>query len=100
LSKSQIKVQVANGSTTAGVASAITSTLQAQGWDTLPAVNATSQVTASEVFYAPDRKSYALEIASQLHLKSSVVVPLTASVPVPGAAGDDVVVIVGPDLAS
>jgi hypothetical protein len=98
--RSQVKVQVANGSTTAGVATRITQQLQALGWDTLPPVNASSQVSASVVYYAANRKPQALEIASELKLAATAVQPLTTSVPVAGAAGDDVVVVVGPDLAS
>jgi hypothetical protein len=98
--RSQVKVQVANGSTTAGVATRITQQLQTLGWNTLPPVNASSQVTASVVYYAANRRAQALEIASELNLAATAAQPLTTSVPVAGAAGDDVVVVVGPDLAS
>ena len=39
-------------------------------------------------------------LAKDLSLPSSAVQPLTTSVPVPGANGDDLVVVVGPDLSS
>jgi hypothetical protein len=98
--KSQVKVQVANGTATAGVATQLTNTLQTAGWNTLPPVNATSSASTSVVYYAANRKWAAQEIASELKLASSAVQPLTTSVPVPGAAGDDVIVLIGPDLAS
>jgi len=97
--RSQIKVQVANASSTSGAATKVTQQLQTAGWDTLPPVNATAKVPTSVVYYAANRKPAALEIAVELHLAASAVQPLTASVPVPGAAGDDVVVLIGPDLA-
>ena len=98
--RSQIKVQVANASTVAGAATKITQQLQTLGWNTLPPVNATAQSPASKVYYAQGRQAAATEIASELKLPASSVAPLTTSVPVPGAAGDDVVVLVGPELAS
>ena len=98
--KNQIKVQVANGTSTAGVATQITSTLQAAGWNMLPPVNATSTASKSVVYYAANRKWAAEEIAAELKLPASSVTALTTSVPVPGAAGDDVVVLIGPDLAT
>ncbi len=99
VARSSVKVQVANGSTTAGVATTITQQLQTLGWDTLPPVNASSTVPASVVYYAANRKPQALEIASELKLAATAVQPLTTSVPVANASGDDVVVVVGPDLA-
>jgi len=98
--RSNIKVQVANGSGTAGVATRVTQTLQTQGWNTLPPVNASSQVATSSIYYAANRKPQALEIASELQLPASAVQPLTTAVPVAGGAGDDVVVVVGPNLAT
>ena len=98
--KNQVKVQVANGTSTSGVATTLTNTLQAAGWNTLPPVNATSSASSSVVYYAANRKWAAEEIATELKLSSSAVQPLTTSVPVPGAAGDDVIVLIGPDLAS
>ena len=78
----------------------MTNTLQTAGWNTLPPVNATSSASSSVVYYAANRKWAAEEIATELKLPSSAVQPLTTSVPVPGAAGDDVIVLIGPDLAS
>ena len=97
--RSKVTVQVANGSSAAGVATRVTQQLQTQGWNTLPPVNASAQVPASVVYYAVNRKPQALEIATELGLAATAVQPLSSSVPVNGAAGDDVVVIIGPDLA-
>jgi len=100
LPKAQTKVQVANASATPGAATKITQQLQTLGWNTLPPVNATAQVPSSKIYYAQGRKAAARSVAADLKLPKSSIAPLTTSVPVPGAAGDDVVVLVGPDLAS
>ena len=100
VARANVKVQVANATTKAGSATQITQTLQTQGWNTLPPVNATSQSPNSIVYYAANRKSSGLEIAKELGLPASTVVPLTTSVPVPGSAGDDIVVLVGPNLVA
>ena len=100
VARASIKVQVANATTSAGVATKVTQTLQTQGWNTLPPVNATSQAATSTVYYGANRKAEGIEIARELGLPTTVVQPLTTSVPVPGAAGDDIVVIVGPNLVT
>lgn len=99
LERSRYKVQVANGTTTDGAASGVTQNLQAAGWNALPAVNTTNPVETSAVYFAQGKRQAALQIASSLQLGEDKVLPFTTSVPVPGANGDDVVVIVGPDLA-
>ncbi len=98
VNRSEIQVQVANGTATAGVATSVTATLQEQGWSTLPPVNASSTAPSSTVYFAGGRRAAGLQMAKDLKLPASVVQPLTTSVPVPGANGDDLVVLVGPDL--
>ena len=100
VNRSDIQVQVANGTSAAGVATTVTSTLQQKGWSTLPPVNATATAPSSTVYYAGGRKAAGLLLAKDLSLPSSAVQPLTTSVPVPGANGDDLVVVVGPDLGA
>jgi len=96
--RSEVQVQVANGTSTAGVATTVTSTLQQRGWSTLPPVNATSTAASTSIYYAGGRRAAGLQLAKDLSLPASVVQPLTTSVPVPGANGDDLVLVVGPDL--
>ena len=100
VNRSEIQVQVANGTSAAGVATTVTSTLQQKGWSTLPPVNATATATSSTIYYAGGSKAAGMLLAKDLSLPSSAVQPLTTSVPVPGANGDDLVVVVGPDLSS
>ena len=98
IDRSEIQVQVANGTSSAGVATTVTTKLQEQGWSTLPPVNATSTAPSTTVYFAGGRKAAGLQLAKDLSLPASAVQPLTTSVPVPGANGDDLVVLVGPDL--
>ena len=71
-----------------------------QGWALKPPLNATSQVATSSVYYAAGQQQAAAAIATELKLKPSAVHPLTTSVPVTGASGNDVVVVIGADLAA
>jgi len=98
IKKSQVRVQVANGTLTQGLAGRITQTLQIQGWDTLPAGNG-PHVTATIVYYNPPFKSDALEIATTIHVPASAVVPLGGANPIAGSSTDDVIVVLGPNSA-
>lgn len=96
---SGVTVLVANGTSAANVALHYTAVLQAQKWDMRPATDTTATVTASNVYYAAGQQNAANEVATELGLKLSAVQPLTATVPVPGVSGADVVAVIGPDLA-
>ena len=100
VARANVKVQVANATSTPGVATRVTQTLQTQGWNTLPPVNSTTQVASSMVYYASGKKVAGAQIAQELGLPVTAIAPLTAAVPVTGATGDDIVVLVGPNLAS
>ena len=96
---SAVKVLVANGTTTKGVAGKLATKLNTDGYDTLAATNTSSTVSASAVYYATGYQGDADAVASASGLTSAAVQPLTSSVPVsPGSA--EVVVVVGPDLAA
>ncbi len=97
--KSAVKVLVANGTSTNDAAGFFAQKVGALGWQTLPAVDATSNVPTTAVYYAAGQQSAAESIASSLGLKPAAVAPLTTSVPVQGTTGVDVVVVVGADLA-
>ena len=97
--KSQVRVQVANGTTVPGLARTFTQQLLTAGWDTLPPLNA-AKVNSTMVFYNPGYLGAAREIASSLHVSAAAVQPLNGLNPVPGAASDNVTVILGPDAAA
>ncbi|HEY5121909.1 MAG TPA: LytR C-terminal domain-containing protein, partial [Acidimicrobiales bacterium] len=96
--KSQVSVQVANGTTTSGLASTYTTKLQLLGWNTLPRVNGPAE-TATVIYYHPAFLWAAQEIATEIGVPASAARPLGTATPVPGATGDDIVVILGPDVA-
>ena len=100
VAKSSVSVLVANGTGTSGAAGAYTQELQSQGWNTLAPVNTTSSASKSAVYYAPGQEAAGSEIATYLKLASSAVQPLTSSAPVSSTSGVDVLLVVGPGLAS
>lgn len=97
--KSQVSVQVANGTSVTGLAATYTTKLQLQGWNTLPRVNGPTE-SATVIYYKPGFLWAAQEIAAEISVAPTAARPLGTSTPVAGAAGDDIVVILGPDVAS
>ena len=97
--RSSTTVQVANATSVSGAATSITTKLQDKGWNLLPPLDASSKATTSSVYFAAGKQAAAQEIARELGLPSSVVAALPSDVPVAGATGDDVVVLVGDELA-
>jgi hypothetical protein len=97
--KSQVSVQVANGTTISGLAGTYTTKLQLLGWNTLPKLNGPTE-TATVIYYHPAFLWAAQGIATEIGVPASAARPLGTAAPVPGATGDDIVVILGPDVAS
>jgi len=97
--KSQVSVQVANGTTIPNLAGTWTTKLQLLGWNTLPRVNGPSE-TATAIYYHPNYLWAATEIATEIGVPATAAKPIGTATPVPGATGDDVVVILGPDVHS
>ena len=95
-----VSVLVANATGAGLLAAHYSSVLGAQGWAVRPPVDATTTEGTSAVYYAAGQQGSAAAIAVTLGLKPAAVQPLSASVPVASAAGVDVVVIIGPDLAA
>jgi len=91
-------VQVANGTNVAGLAAKYTQILMVKGWDTLPAGNGT-HVNSTIVYYTGQFRAEALEIASTIGVSSSSVQALGGLDPITGARSDDVIVLLGPNLA-
>jgi hypothetical protein len=91
-------VQVANGTGTTGLARTYTQQLQTLGWDTLPEMNG-PKVAATIIYYNPDSLKAAQELASEIKVSNSAIKPLDGLSPVAGASGDDVIIILGPDVA-
>ncbi len=97
---SSVAVLVANATGVSGAAASITNQLQTGGWSMQPPVNASARVTVSHVYYLAGKEQEAAAVAAALHLPSSAVVPYTTAAPVSSIGTADIVVVVGPDLAS
>jgi hypothetical protein len=98
LPKNKVPVQVANGTAVSGLARTYTQQLEALNWDALPQVNG-PKVTATTIYYNPGFLWAAQEIASEIKVSTSAIQPLNGLNPVSGASGDDVIVVLGPDVA-
>lgn len=93
-----VSVVVANGSGVAGVAGETASVLEGVGYTIVDTTNA-SPVSATQVLYVEGAEADAAAIAGLLGLAADAAAPVPDPPPV-DLAGADVVVIVGPDLAS
>lgn len=98
--KSQVRVQVANGTSVTGLARTFTQHLMTLGWNTLPQVNALGpKVAATIVYFNPGYQWAAAQIANTIHVGTHAVQALGVQSPVSGYHSDDVIVILGPDAA-
>jgi hypothetical protein len=95
-----IHVLVANATTTNGVAGRVTTFLTSKGFGTLTATNALVKVTATEIFTVGGATGDTSAVAAVLGLAPSSIEPPAQAAPVSSTTGANVVVIVGPDLAS
>ncbi len=96
--RNKVRVQVANGTSVSGLARNYTQQLVTTNWDALPQVNG-PRVTSTTIYYNPGFLWAAQQVATQLKIAASSIQPLNGLTPVPGASGDDVIVILGPDVA-
>ncbi len=95
-----VPVLAANASGVAGAAATISARLQADGWTVQAPTNATTNQPTSHVYYLAGKEAEAREVAGVLHLPPSEVLPYTTAAPVSSVGTAEVVVVVGPDLAS
>jgi LytR cell envelope-related transcriptional attenuator len=99
LAKSRVSVQVANGTNTSNLAHGYNQELSTLGWNTLAPANATNHVAATVIYFNPGFKWAAQEIAATIKVSASVIQPVNGLHPVAGANIDDVIVVLGPDVA-
>ncbi len=99
MAHSTVKVLVANGTQEPNAAAHFTQQLQQQGWSVGTPGNTTTAVSSTTIYYAPSRQQAAAIIATELGVATTAVQPMSPTVPVPNANGDDVVVVIGSDLA-
>ena len=98
VTKSKVRVQVANGTNVTGLARNFTQQLLTYGWDTLPQANG-PHVSSTVIYYNPGFLTAARMIAAELKFAASSVQPLNGTNPVAGAASDDVIVLLGLNAA-
>jgi len=97
LGRSQVRVQVANGTKTAGLAAAVTARLMTQGWNMLPKLNG-PRVGHTAIYYKSGYASQAVQIRQ--YLGAGTLQLWTGAAPVPGALDDQIIVLLGPDISN
>jgi hypothetical protein len=95
---SSIHVLVANATTVPHLAAGVATYLRSRGYVTLTPVNASTHVSATQVFAAAGQQGAAGTVVSVLGLSAAAIQPSSAVAPVASTGGATVVVIVGPDL--
>jgi LytR cell envelope-related transcriptional attenuator len=95
-----VKVLVANGTSTAGLAGRVTSTLHAKGYNTLTATDASTKPTSSIVYFEPGYGPDAAALAAKIDLPTTAVLPIQSPPPVANLSGAQILVVAGPDLVS
>jgi uncharacterized membrane protein len=95
---SQVRVEVANGTTTPHLAANFSQQLTTQGWNTMQPTNA-AHTNTTTIYYQPGYQWAANQIATQIGAPTTAVTPLGNLAPVAGAMTDNVIVIIGLDLA-
>ncbi len=99
--RKDVKVLVANASTTNGVAAAYSTVLEQAGWTVLTPVTAKPPTRAtSAVYYAANKTAEADAVAAAFGLSSSDVGPISSAIPVDSVGDADVVLVIGSDLAA
>jgi hypothetical protein len=93
-----IHVLVANGTSITDLAGGTSTYLKSRGFLTLPATNATTKVTGTQVYAVSGPSSSATTVTEALGLPASTIQPTSAVAPVHSTTGANVVVIAGPDL--
>lgn len=97
---SQVKVLVANGSSVNGAAGTQTDELEALGYVTATPTNAAERVPATTIYYTAGFEPEARELATSLGLADTAVAMLPAVAPVDDLQLSNLLVVLGPDLAS
>lgn len=100
LPPSEVKVLVANASEVDGAAGVQSNDLEALGYVTANPTNAQELVPTTVVYFTPGFQAEAEELATQIGADPAVVAPLPTPAPVADMQLSDVLVVLGPDVAS
>jgi hypothetical protein len=98
----EIKVLVANGTATPGLASKVASTIHGKGYDTLSPTNASTRPPSTVIYFEPSYGNEAAALAGKLNLPASAVQAMPTPPPVPNldANNTNILVVAGPDQAN
>ncbi|HEV2368323.1 MAG TPA: LytR C-terminal domain-containing protein [Acidimicrobiales bacterium] len=99
-SPGSVKVIVANGTSSPGLAGKLKSKLAADGYNVLAPENTSAPARASTVYYAAGFQGDGQAVAIASGLTSSATQAMGSSAPVTNASTAQVVVVIGPDLAN
>ena len=97
---SSVKILVANGTTTPGLAGKLKNKLTADGYDLLAPTNTSTAARASAVYYATGYQGDAQAVAAAAGLPASAVQVMPAQAPVSSTSGAQIILVIGPDLAT
>ena len=97
--ESEVKVLVANGTSVAGAAGTTTDDLKARGYVTGTPTNS-QNVPATQILYAATYEGEATRLANQLGVAATAVEPLSVPAPVSDMQGANILIVLGPDVAS
>jgi hypothetical protein len=95
-----IKVLVANGTTTAGLAGRISNLVHTKGYITLASTNSTQKPAGTVIYFQPSYSADAAALAAKFNLPATAVQAMPSPPPVANLNGANILVVVGPDLAN
>lgn len=96
----EVRVLTANGTDVKGAGGRIKDRLMAAGYNTLAATDTKAKATESAVYFAVGYEREAAKVAEALGLAPTTVKAVPAPPPVADLKAANVLVVVGPDLAS
>ena len=96
----EVKVLVANGSDVDGAAGAQTDALEALGYVTADPTNTPEKVTSTLIYFTVGYEAEAEALAESLGVDPTTVEPLPTPAPVGDLQLSNILVIVGPDIAT
>ncbi len=95
-----VKVLVANGTSTAGLAARVSNVIHTKGYNTLASTNSNQRPGGTILYFAPSYSADAASLASSLNLPATAVQAMPTPPPVAVLNGANILAIVGPDLAN
>ncbi len=95
-----IKVLVANGTSTAGLASRISDRVKGFGYNPLASTNSSQKPASTIIYFQPSYSNDAAALAGRFALAPTAVQAMPQPPPVANLNNANILIVVGPDLAS